>query len=490
VAKLPVQPGAVIDGFIIGECVHRGGMATLWSVTRPDFDCPLLMKIPRVSEGEDPAAIVSFEMEQMILPRLSGSHVPRCYATGDFARQAYVVIEPIPGTTLYSRLGELPLPYDEARLTAGKIATALADLHRQNVIHHDIKPSSVLIRPSGEAVLIDFGLSHHNQLPDLLQEEFRIPYGTAPYMAPERLLGVRDDPRSDLFSLGVLLYFFTTGVRPFGESETLRGMRRRLWRDPYPPRKLKPDYPPWLQEIVLRCLEIEPVWRHPAASQLAFDLAHPDQLKLTARSERLNRDPISTVWRRRFNGNLTQPKAKADLAAQLASSPIVAVALDTAEGSEPLNEAMRVTAQRVLATLPSARLACLSVLKLGRLTIDRALDEEGNNKHIDRLVSLRHWASPLKLDENRLTVHVLEAIDPASAILEFAAVNHVDHIVIGARQNSLKRSLLGSVSARVAPEAPCTVTVVRPPRLAALQGEESEDGTKTREVRASPGSVQ
>ena len=489
-AKLPVQPGAVIDGFIIGECVHRGGMATLWSVTRPDFDCPLLMKIPRVSEGEDPAAIVSFEMEQMILPRLSGPHVPRCYATGDFARQAYVVIEPIPGTTLYSPLGELPLPYDEARLIAGKIATALADLHRQNVIHHDIKPSSVLIRPSGEAVLIDFGLSHHNQLPDLLQEEFRIPHGTAPYMAPERLLGVRDDPRSDLFSLGVLLYFFTTGVRPFGESETLRGMRRRLWRDPYPPRKLEPDYPPWLQEIVLRCLEIEPVWRHPAASQLAFDLAHPDQLKLTARSERLNRDPISTVWRRRFNGNLTQPKAKADLAAQLASSPIVAVALDTAEGSEPLNEAMRVTAQRVLATLPSARLACLSVLKLGRLTIDRALDEEGNNKHIDRLVSLRHWASPLKLDENRLTVHVLEAIDPASAILEFAAVNHVDHIVIGARQNSLKRSLLGSVSARVAAEAPCTVTVVRPPRLAALQGEESEDGTKTREVRASPGSVQ
>ena len=134
-AKLPVQPGAVIDGFIIGECVHRGGMATLWSVTRPDFDCPLLMEIPRVSEGEDPAAIVSFEMEQMILPRLSGPHVPRCYATGDFARQAYVVIEPIPGTTLYSPLGELPLPYDEARLIAGKIATALADLHRQNVIH-------------------------------------------------------------------------------------------------------------------------------------------------------------------------------------------------------------------------------------------------------------------------------------------------------------------------------------------------------------------
>ena len=71
-----MEPGAVIDGFTLGECVHRGGMATLWSVTRPTSPCPLLMKIPRVAEGEDPAAIVSFEMEQMILPRLSGPHVP------------------------------------------------------------------------------------------------------------------------------------------------------------------------------------------------------------------------------------------------------------------------------------------------------------------------------------------------------------------------------------------------------------------------------
>ena len=466
--RASIVSGAVIDGFTIGECVHRGGMATLWTVTRTDIAVPLLMKVPRVSEGEDPAAIVSFEMEQMIVPRLSGAHVPACFGAGDFATQPYVVIERIPGKTLYDRLGDLPMGYEEARVIGGKIAAALADLHGQNVIHHDIKPSSILFRPSGEAVLIDFGLSHHNQLPDLLQEEFRLPYGTAPYMAPERLLGVRDDPRSDLFSLGVLLYFFTTGVRPFGESETLRGMRRRLWRDPQPPRKLKPDCPPWLQEIVLRCLEIEPVWRHPTASQLAFELAHPDQVKLTARSERTARDPITTVWRRRFNRGLTQQKPKADLAAQLASGPIVAVALDV-EGSGSLNQALWVTAERILATLPSARLACLNVLKLGRVTIDRTLDQQGNNKHIDRLVALRHWASPLKLEAGRLTVHVLEAVDPAAAILEFAAVNHVDHIVIGARQSSFVRSLLGSVSSKVAAEAPCTVTVVRPPRVAAVQ---------------------
>ena len=123
--------------------------------------------------------IVSFEMELMILPRLKGVHVPACFATSNFARQAYVVMEVIPGQTLYRRLSELPLPYEEARLHGCRIASALADLHRQNVIHHDVKPSSIMFRDSGEAVLIDYGLSHHNQLPDLLQEEFRVPFGTA-----------------------------------------------------------------------------------------------------------------------------------------------------------------------------------------------------------------------------------------------------------------------------------------------------------------------
>ena len=321
-----------------------------------------------------------------------------------------------------------------------------------------------MFRPTGEAVLLDFGLSHHDQLPDLMKEEFRVPFGTAPYMSPEQLLGVRNDPRSDLFALGVLLYFFSTGVRPFGESQTMYGMRRRLWRDPIPPRQLKTDYPLWLQEIVLRCLEIQPAWRFPTAAQLAFELSHPGQVKLTKRSERLQRDPLTTVLRRRFNKDLTRAITLPAIAAQLASAPIVAVAVDPAEGSTQLNDALRATTARILATLPAARLACLNVLKLARITIDTTLDEQGHNKRIDRLVALRHWAEPLKLAADRLTAHVLEAVDPARAILEFAEANHVDHIVIGARQNSLLRNLLGSVSAKVAAEAPCTVTVVRPAR--------------------------
>jgi eukaryotic-like serine/threonine-protein kinase len=215
---------------------------------------------------------------------------------------------------------------------------------------------------------------------------------------------------------------------------------------------------------VLRCLEIEPAWRYPTAAQLAFELSHPDQVKLTKRSERLKRDPLPTVLRRRFNKDLTRSITLPATATQIASAPIIAVAVDPVEGSTQLNDALRAMAARILATVPDARLACLNILKQGRITIDLTLDEEGHNKRINRLVALRHWAEPLKLAEERLTAHVLEAVDPAHAILEFARANHVDHIVIGARQNSLLRNLLGSVSAKVAAEAACTVTVVRPAR--------------------------
>jgi serine/threonine protein kinase len=462
-AKPRLEPGGVIDGFVIEGQIHRGGMSRLWSVTKPGIDMPLLMKVPTLGEGGDPAAIVSFEMEQMIMPRLTGPHVPEFVAAGDFAVHPYIVMEHLAGKSLLYRLNELPLPYEEVAGIGWKIAAALDSLHRQHVVHLDIKPSNILFRPSGEAVLIDFGLSRHSQLPDLMQEEFRLPYGTAPYMAPEQLLGIRHDPRSDQFALGVLLYFFSTGERPFGESERLSVMKKRLWRDPKPPRMLHPDYPPWLQEIVLRCLEVEPASRYPSAAQLAFELSHHDQIKLTGRSGKVKRDTFWTVMKRRYNPDLKKDWTPRTIATPLPSAPIIAIALDLSEEAKATNEALRKAASRILTTMPSARLACLNVLKQSYVaTRDTALDEDGHNKHVNRLVALQYWAQPLKLSEARVSFHVLEAVDPAAAILTYAEQNRVDQIIIGARQSSLRRSLLGSVSAKVAAEAGCTVTVVRP----------------------------
>ncbi len=168
-----LETGVHLDGFLLGERIHRGGMASLWAVTHPDFDLPLLMKVPVMSEGVDPAAIVGFEMEAMILPRLSGPHVPRFIAQGDFEVQPYLVMERIPGPSLLPMLERLPLSWEAVAALGHRIATALDDLHRQHVVHLDLKPSNLLARPTGEVVLIDYGLSHHDELPDLMGEEFR-----------------------------------------------------------------------------------------------------------------------------------------------------------------------------------------------------------------------------------------------------------------------------------------------------------------------------
>jgi nucleotide-binding universal stress UspA family protein len=454
-----IATGATIDGFAIGAQVHAGGMAVLWEATHPAHpDLPLLMKVPRLREGEDPAAIVGFEMEQMILPRLAGPHVPRFVAAAGFERQPYLVMERILGTSLAARLSSLPLAAAEVAAIGARVAEALDSLHRQSVVHLDVKPSNILFRRgSGEAVLVDFGLARHRLLPDLLEEEFRLPYGSAPYMAPEQAMGVRGEPRSDLFALGAILYQLKTGMLPFGEPQGLKAVRRRIWRDPLPPRALRPTCPPWLQEIILRCLEVDPVRRHPTAAQLAFDLRHPDQVALSPRAEKRRRDGWAVVLRRRFDPKaqpvFRHPSGEADAV----HAPIVAVAVDVAEQGAAVAQVLRAGLGPIMASLPGARVACINVLDPRR-----AAPEEGENRHVQRLVALRHWAAPLGLPEGRLTYHVLESTNPAQALIEYATANRVDHIVMGARADSLRRRLLGSVSAEVASHAPCTVTVVRP----------------------------
>ena len=456
-----VQTGVVIDGFRLEEPIHRGSMSTLWRVTSAADSLPKIMKIPMLRDGDDPAAIVGFEVEQMILPTLSGVHVPRLFASGDLAAQPYIVMELLPGKSLRGRLDNLPLHPEEVVGIGARIAAALHDIHGQNVIHLDLKPSNVMFRETGEAVLIDFGLSRHDRLPDLLAEEFRLPIGTGPYISPEQVLGIRNEPRSDLFALGVVLYYLVTGERPFGNPTSVTGLRRRLYRDPVPPRGLNSSCPAWLQEIILRCLEVDPRHRYDTAAQLALDLQHPDQVELGPRAQRRGRDSLATVTKRWFHALGASPDPRQSVAGQLARAPIVVVAVDPTQGSEALTEALRLATRRVLDAGLGARLACLTVLKTSRISNDIKFDEEGRNLHVRRLVELKHWARPLAIPAERITYHVLEAPDPGSAIVEFARANHVDQIVIGSRGSSTLRRYLGSVSSQVVAQAACTVTVVK-----------------------------
>jgi len=455
------QPGTLIDGYRLEAAAYRGGMATLWRVSREGIPLPMVMKVPHLEYGEDAAAIVGFEVEQMVMPLLSGPHVPRFVAAGDFTSQPYIVMEFIDGPSLRDRLDHAPLPPEEVASLGARAAAALHQLHRQHVVHLDFKPSSVLFRASGEAVLIDYGLAHHNQLPDLLAEQFRLPMGTGPYISPEQLHGVRNDARSDLFALGVTLYFLATGERPFGNPNSITGLRQRLYREPVPPCVQHAGVPPWLQEIILHCLEIDPNRRYRTAAQVAFDLQNPAQVKLTERAERRSRSNLATTAKRWLKAIGNEPAAQNSVADHLASAPIVMVAVDLMPTMAELGDALRRAVRRVLSAEPGARLSCITVLKTSRIALDSNVDAEGRNLHVQRLVELKHWARGLETAAEMVTFHVLESPDAANAIIEYAQNNDVDHIVMGARASSAVRRILGSVSSRVVAEAACTVTVVR-----------------------------
>ncbi len=461
--RLRLNPGMVIDGFELTEHLSTGGTALLWAVSRPDDPMPLIMKIPLLRDSDDPLPIVSFETEQMIMPRLTGPHVPRFVATGALEAQPYIVMERIPDPSLKARLPDVPLLWPEVVEIGVKVAHALHDLHRQHVIHLDVKPSNVMFRETGEAVLIDFGFSRHEMLPDLLDEEFREPFGTTPYMAPEQVLQDRCDPRSDLFALGVMMYFFVTGERPFGNPRGSQ-IRRRLWRDPVPPRARNPECPPWLQEVILRCLEVDPNDRYATAAQLALDLENPEQIQLTERAERLERDSGMKTFKRWLKARKAQPLETPNIAGQLSRAPIILAAVDLSPENEDLADAQRVLVKRILSIEDGARIACVNVLKTSRIAVDILEDGEGRSLHVQRLIQLRHWAATLELPKERVTFSVLEAPDPAGALIDYARHNNVDHIVIGARASSAFRRYLGSVSSQVVAEAPCSVTVVRTSR--------------------------
>lgn len=459
----PLEPGTVVDGYRVEGRVHAGGMAVLYRVSSPDSAFPLVMKVPRLGPGEPAESVVSYEVETMVLAALGGPHVPRFVAAGDLARVPYLVMEYVEGRSLKEWVTGAPVaPAEVARLGAA-VATALHALHVQEAIHLDVKPSNLVLRPSGQAVLLDFGLAHHAHFPDLLAEELRRPIGSAPYLSPEQVLGIRHDPRSDVFSLGVMLYELATGRLPFGAPTGVGGLRKRLYRDPVPPRAIATGVPEWLQEVILRCLEVALDDRYGSAAQVAFDLAHPDQVAITERGRRLRRFGPAKVLRRWIRAAGLEPPPTLLPTARLSGASIVVAAIATHHTNEEQFEALREAVKPLLDGEARRRLACVTVIRPSPALGGSQPGETATERRIAHLVRLRHWAESLRLAPGRVSFHVLESGDPADAIVDYARANQVDHVVVGAPPGDLPlMGLLGTVATKVTAAAPCTVTVVRP----------------------------
>ncbi len=460
-------PGTLVDGFLTGDCIHAGGNGYIYRATAaPDKDpgFPIVLKAPAIGRAQPTMSIVSYEMEQMILPRLAGPHVPRFVATGELSATPYVAMEWIDGEALSEIIKRAPLwPADVARIGAA-LADAVHSVHQQEVVHLDLKPENFLLRPDGSAVLLDFGFAHHARYPDLLSEEKHFAAGSAPYISPEQLQDDRTDPRSDIFALGVLLYELATGEQPFGDPKTYAGMRDRLWREPAPPRALNKDVPPWLQEVILRALHPNARKRYQSAAHVAFDLRNPAQVALSYRAARTTGPGF---WK--HLGRWRRARGKSGLTYQsrhpiAGSASVIMVAVDTEHPDDERHPALQWTTRQMIALSPDFRLICVSVIRAASLGEGKEDSDTASGKNLEHKIRLRHWIEPLRLPPSRLSLHVIESANPTETLLALARANHVSLIVLGAPGPEQKRlAWWRSVASGVTANAPCSVHVVRVP---------------------------
>jgi eukaryotic-like serine/threonine-protein kinase len=451
-------PGDMLDGFTVDSIIDAGAMARVYRVTHPDYpDLPLLLKQPRLG-GDDAEFLLGFETEAMIMPTLSGMHAPRFISAGDISDTPYIVMEWIEGTPLESERKRGRSNVDEVAWFGARVADALHALHQQQVVHHDLKPENILVRHEGLVTLLDYGLAHHAHLPDLLQEEQRHAAGSAPYVSPEQILGVRGDPRSDLFALGVILYELATGELPFEIPQSPAGLRTRLWKQPVPPCVHVPELPPWLQEVILRCLEPDAASRYQKAAHIAFDLRHPTSVAVSERGWRREPPSLTSQIGRWWRARQIEPERKRVPNLLSGEAPIILVAVDTRHMDDPRHVALLRNVSLMLASGPEYRLILTTVI---------APDQSGGESaQLEHRVRLKHWAEPLKLPPERVTLHVLEDTDPANALVEFARRNLVDLIALGAPgPDEAPMAWWRSVASTVTSHAHCSVHVVRLPRI-------------------------
>jgi hypothetical protein len=454
----PIGPGCAIGGFVLGDCIHQGLRARLYRA-HPVVDvppaAPLLIKFPCLDTLDREGTLLRFEVEQQTLRALRGPHAPRYVTAGETGLQPWLVMEDIEAPTLQGWLDQPVLPAIEQIVGLGTaLAQAVHSLHRQDCLHLDLQPAHVLLPADGRLLLLGYGLARHAHYPDLLASRQPRTIGSATWMAPEQVLGDRGDPRSDVFAIGVILYQLLTRTLPFDAPETPRGLRRRLWQSPAPPRSLRPDVPAWLQAVVLRCLAPEAGQRYPSAAHLAFDLQNPQAALATQRAQAQRPTGLRARLQRWLHATRHQLRPGLPPARLIREVPIVLVAVPQ-QADDATLLALRETCLRLLGAQAGACLACVIVLQPGA--------GPGGPAGLSRrhLLRLHHWARPLEALRHQVSCQVLQGHDVAQVLLEQARLHQAGVIVLAAAAPEDEAGGTG-VAERVVRGAACTVVLARP----------------------------
>jgi serine/threonine-protein kinase len=293
-----VNVGALLDDrFEITDVIAKSGMASLFKANDRKTGKAVVLKIPHLQIESDPAGFDRFRREEEIGLKLDHPFILKIHPVEKKSRP-YIAMEYLEGQTLNELLHNVrPLPEPDAAKIASRICEALDYLHKNQVVHRDLKPQNVMLCNDGSIRLMDFGIAKSLASRRLTFVGFTPAMGTPDYMAPEQVRGSRGDQRTDIYSLGAILYEMATGEVPFGGDSPYVIMNSRVTGDPAAPRKVNPKLTPVIEEIILHAMERDPKRRYQSATEMKQELDDYESVVLTNRHARLQ---APQLWKSRF----------------------------------------------------------------------------------------------------------------------------------------------------------------------------------------------
>jgi serine/threonine protein kinase len=288
VADAPFRPGQVVDGrFLIKEVLSRSGMATIFKAEDQQNGNPVALKVPHLEYESDPNFFSRFQREERIGLELNHPYILKFIPVENRSRP-YIVTEYLKGCTLEHLLKAMrPLPEKDALKIASLLCEGLQHMHDHGVIHRDLKPQNVMICCDGTIRIMDLGIARDDFSRRITGFGNSNSMGTPDYMAPEQVRGKRAEKRTDIYSLGALLYEMLTGAVPFQDENPWAALNARVTGDPVAPRKLNPELSAQAEEIVLRALQREPAKRYANATAMQAEIDTVEHIRVTGLANHL-----------------------------------------------------------------------------------------------------------------------------------------------------------------------------------------------------------